>query len=87
MPTENKLIFLTLFAFLPTVGTLTSVFNDNKSIRSHKTVEIKVFLNLLLDYLRIQIRTIQIIADPDPGGPKTYGSSGSGTPPRAVGGG
>jgi hypothetical protein len=31
---------------LLTVGTLTSVFKDNMSLRSHKTVEIMVYLNI-----------------------------------------
>jgi hypothetical protein len=35
-----------LFCLLLTVGTFTLVFKDNKSLRSHKTVEVKVFLNI-----------------------------------------
>ncbi len=52
--------FISYFGY----GTLTSVFKDNMSFRSHKRVEIMVYLNFLL---------------PDPRGPKTYGSYGSGT--------
>jgi hypothetical protein len=47
------------------------MFIDKKSKRSHKTVEIKVFLTFF---------------DPDPGGPKTCGSgeSGSGFGPATL---
>jgi hypothetical protein len=41
-----------------------------QSLRSHKTVEIKVFLNFLLVDGRIRIRSN------NSGGPKTYGSYG-----------
>ncbi len=37
----NKKLFFSLFE-----GTLTSFFKDKKSKRSHKTVEIKVFLTI-----------------------------------------
>jgi hypothetical protein len=47
-----------------------TVFKDKKSLRSHKTIEIKVFLNFLLD----DGSTVQIITDPDPVGPESYGS-------------
>jgi hypothetical protein len=33
------------FSFLLSLGTFTSVFKDDKYLRSHKTLEIKVFLN------------------------------------------
>jgi hypothetical protein len=33
------------FCIFPTVGEFSSVFKDNKSLRRHKTVEIKIFLN------------------------------------------
>ncbi len=56
---QTKNIFL-----LISVGTVTSVINNNKLIRSRKTVAIK--------------GSIQVISDPDPGGLKIYGS-GSGT--------
>jgi hypothetical protein len=58
-----------------TVGTFTSVFKDSKSLGSNKRVEIKVFLIFCL--LMEGSGSRQII--PDPGVPKTYGSSGSGT--------
>jgi hypothetical protein len=38
----NKNKFFLLITVLP-VGTLASVFKDNKSLRSHKTVDIKIF--------------------------------------------
>jgi hypothetical protein len=37
--------FLCLFLF---EGTLTSFFKDKNSLRSHKTVEIKIFLNFFV---------------------------------------
>jgi hypothetical protein len=52
-------------------GTFISAFEDKKSLRRHKTVEIKVFLDFWLVDRRIRIH-------PDPGGPKSCGS-GSGT--------
>jgi hypothetical protein len=60
----NKFFCLLLFE-----GTFISVFKDEKSKRSHKIAEIHFFW--LVDG-RIRI------PDPDPGGPKTYGSYGSG---------
>jgi hypothetical protein len=46
--------------------------------RSKKAVEIKFFLTtFLLDDGRIQIRFVQIMTDPDQGGPKPYESCGS----------
>ncbi len=50
IPTKNKFIFITFWSYMY----CTSVFIDKKS---HKTVEIKVFLTLLLDDGKIQIRT------------------------------
>jgi hypothetical protein len=47
------------------VGTFTSVFEDNKKLKTPKIVEINVFLNLLLFDGRTRIRSI--IADADPG--------------------
>jgi hypothetical protein len=58
-------------------GTFTSFFKDKTSKRSHKTVVIKVFPTILLDDRRIRIRDPYLWLldpDPDPGGPKTYGS-------------
>ncbi len=42
------------------VATFTSVITENKLLRIHKTVEIKVFLNFLACWWK----------NPDPGGPK-----------------
>jgi hypothetical protein len=39
-------------------GTFTSFFKDKKSQRSYKTVEIKVFLSILLDDRRIRSRIL-----------------------------
>jgi len=47
MPVNKKEFFEVSCLFL-TVGTLTSVFKDNMSLRSHKTVEIMVYLNFWL---------------------------------------
>jgi hypothetical protein len=41
MPTKKKFFCILLFE-----GTFTSFFNGKKSKRSHKTVEIKVFLTI-----------------------------------------
>jgi hypothetical protein len=46
---NKKLIFFKqFFCVLLFEGTFTSIFKDKKSKRSHKTVEIKVFLTILL---------------------------------------
>ncbi len=47
--------------YLGTVGTLKTVIKDKKSLRSQKTLKIKVLLNFLLMELSVQINT-----DPDP---------------------
>ncbi len=47
-------LFLCLFLF---EGSLTSFFKDEELYRSHKTVDIKVFLHFLLVYGRIRIRS------------------------------
>ncbi len=65
------------FCSFLTVGTFTAVFKDNKSIRNHKTAEIRVLFSL--DNGMIRIRTNKIITSPNPGGPKSYGSYGSGS--------
>jgi hypothetical protein len=61
MPTKNKFFpsFPQVFCLLHTKGkgTVKSVFNDKKLSRSHKTIEIKVFLMFLLADGRIRIRT------------------------------
>jgi hypothetical protein len=50
------------------------------SLRSHKQVEIMVYLNILLVDGKTLSGSVQIITDPDPLGPKTYVClSGSGT--------
>ncbi len=77
MPTKDKCFF----AYYLLLGIFTSVFKDSKSLRSHKTVEIKVFLIYLLVDGRIRISNVQIVTDHDPGGPQTYGSYGSGARP------
>ncbi len=50
--------FSNFFCLVLTVGTLTSVFKDNMSLRSHKTVEIMDYLIFLLvdGRIRMQIR-------------------------------
>jgi hypothetical protein len=42
MPTEN------IFFLILTVGTFTSFFKDNLSLRSHKTAELNVFLHFFI---------------------------------------
>jgi hypothetical protein len=53
--TKNK--FKKKFFYFLLFGTFTSFFKDNKKKRSHKTVEIKVFLSRMLNDRRIRIRT------------------------------
>jgi hypothetical protein len=48
-------------------GTFTSALKDNKSLRSHKTVDIKVFL-IFFGSLKEGSGSVQIITGPD--GPK-----------------
>ncbi len=78
----NKMWDFFFFCLFLTVGTLTSVFKDNISWISHKTVEIFVYLNFYdwqcLDR-RIRIRTNNYGSGPRD--PKTYGS---GTLPFSV---
>jgi hypothetical protein len=55
---NNKLIFLFFFKFFCVLffeGTFTSFFKDKKSKKGHKTVEIKVFLTILLYDRRIRM--------------------------------
>ncbi len=66
--------FPSLFCLILTVGTLISVFKDNKS---QKTVEGVVCLNTGIFLIMEGSGSVWIIMDPDP---KTYGS-GSGTLP------
>ncbi len=65
--------------FLLTIGTFTSVFNDNKLLRGRKTIKLKVCLFLLVDRGNRVSKFVKIITDPDPGVPKTYKSNGSGS--------
>jgi hypothetical protein len=75
-------VFLLINYRYCTVGTFISVFKDNKSLRSHKTVEpVKVFLKILLPDARGS-GSVKLITDPDSGGPKT---SGSGTQGKTIG--
>ncbi len=58
MPTKSIFFSLSFYAYsFLKVGTFTSSSKDKKSYRSHKTVEIKIFLNFLLVDGRIRIRT------------------------------
>jgi hypothetical protein len=45
---NKKLIKIKFFCLFLFVGTFTSFFHDKKSKRSHKTVEIKVFLTIFV---------------------------------------
>jgi hypothetical protein len=67
MPTKNK-FFYNFFCILFFNGSFTSVFN-----RSHKTVEIKGF-SYFFCLIMEGSGSIQITTDPDPEGPRTYGS-------------
>jgi len=70
------------FCFLLLEGTFTSFFKDNKSKRSHKTVPvgIKVFLTIFAWWQKDpDLEPHFWLMDPDPGGPKTCGSGGSGS--------
>jgi hypothetical protein len=67
MPTIKKKKFSCILLF---EGTFTSFFKDKKSKRSHKTVEIKVCLIILIYWLndrriRIRIQEAQKHVDPD----------------------
>ncbi len=64
MPTKTK-FFQFFFYVSGTICTLTSVFKDNVSMRSHKTVEIMVYLNFLC---------LLIKGDPDRIRTNNYGS-------------
>jgi hypothetical protein len=58
----NKNMFFS--AYLLTLGTFTSASKDKKSFRSHKTVEITVFLNLLVVDGRVRILKARKLTDP-----------------------
>ncbi len=53
---NKKLILKKFSCILLFEGSFTSFFKDKKSERSHKTVEIKIFLTILLSDRRIRIR-------------------------------
>ncbi len=61
MATKSK-----FFCLLLNAGTFTSVSKDSKSLRVHKTVEIKVFLNFSLVYGRIPDADLDTDPEPDP---------------------
>ncbi len=68
MPTINKLFSLSFFFLLLTVDTinlLVSVLTDKTLLRSHKTVEIKVFLNFLLVDERIHTKAQKLKVSTD----------------------
>jgi hypothetical protein len=50
-------------------GTFTSVFKDNKFLKSHNRVQINFFKFFLL--FMVGSGSVKIITDPDPDGPKT----------------
>jgi hypothetical protein len=80
----KNIVFLRFFFFLLVKGTLTSFSKDKKSKRSHKAVDIKVFLTtlvLLLGDRRIRIRTSNLRIRE---APKTYEFYGSGTMPTGM---
>ncbi len=70
---KKKVVFLIAF-----IGTFTPVFKDNKAWGSHKTLQIKFFLNLF-GLLMEGFWSVQIVTDPDPGGLRIYESYGSGS--------
>jgi hypothetical protein len=54
------------FCLLLTLGTFTSVFNDNKFLRSHKTIEIKLLVNFWFvdEGFGSEAGSVQIVKDP-----------------------
>ncbi len=66
MPTKKLFFFPNFFTYYLLKGTFTSVFIDKKSKRSHKIVEMKVFLTFLPVDGRIRKK---ISMDLDPGCP------------------
>jgi hypothetical protein len=66
--------FFSFFAhYLHTVAPFTPVFKDNKPLRSTKQLKSRFFLNFIAWPMEGS-GSVQIITDPDPGGPKSYGS-------------
>jgi hypothetical protein len=59
---QQKTNFKKVFLHIIFAVTFTSFFKDKKSKRSHKTVEVKVFLTIFANWLKDP--------DPDPWGPK-----------------
>ncbi len=76
MPTKKKEFFPTFLCLFFSVGTLTSVFKDNMSLRRHKTVENMVLNCFVCLDGRIRNRTHGSGSQR----PKKYGSYGYGTP-------
>ncbi len=74
--------FFCAYYFLK-VPYFSSFFKDEKSWRSHKTVGINVFLTNFAWQKdpdpELEPYPYLWLMDPDPGGPKTFGSSGSGS--------
>jgi hypothetical protein len=75
---------VTFICFFLTIGTSTSVFKDNKSLRSHKTVESRFFLIFMLVDGKIgagpRSGSAEMDPDPEPWGPKSQGFHGSPDP-------
>ncbi len=76
---NKKLIVFKVFLLMAFWRYIYIIFKDKKSKRSHKTVEIKVFLTIFAWWWKDSDPDPHLwLVDPDPGGPKTCGS-GSGT--------
>jgi hypothetical protein len=69
MPIEDK-FFPNLFFLLLSVRTFTSVFKDKEPLRTAKSRFLLIFC-LLMEESGSGAGSLQNIADPDPGGPKT----------------
>ncbi len=72
---RKNLFFPKFFCLLLFEDTFTSFFRDKKSKKSQKTVGIKVFLTIFA-WWKKDPDPYLLLTDPDPGGPKTYGSYG-----------
>ncbi len=71
---QQKTNFLNkFFCLLLLEGTFTPFFKDKKSKTSHKTAGIKVFLTIFASWYKDPDPYLWLM-DPDPGGPKSYGS-------------
>jgi hypothetical protein len=82
MSIKNKFI-TSFFDNYDTVDIFPSVFKDNNSLRSHKSIEIKDFINFFCLFMEGS-GSVQIITDPDLRDPKASGSSGSGALDKSV---